>query len=312
MSRVALISILGLIILSEHVHAQTFSYAYFNQQDSTYYSSLLILPQKDSIKGLVVRDYTSLPDTTTWKPNGFAQKCLHSGYAYLITNSSNYFPELCYSDTVLHRIDTMVHHALSAHSIPKQNVFVGGISASGTRAFKYAGFCEKGMSHFDIKIAGIFGVDPPLDLVRFYQAVHHSDSFMAGMAEEAVLKDRVFEEKMGNPKDDWIKYYETSVFTHQHFTGGNAHDYLRIPIILFHEPDLDWWWQERGARYSDINSIDIDRFYDYLTDLGKSNMEVVATSEKGYDKHGNRKCHSWSIIDEEYLIEWILKHSQFD
>lgn len=267
------------------------------------------MPQNDSVIGLVVRDYTHLPDTSNWKVNGFAQSCLDNGFGYLITNSSNYFPELCYTDTVLHRMDTMIHDAVRQHAIPVQNIFMGGISASGTRAFKYAAFCEQGKSSFNINIAGLFGVDPPLDLVRFYNSVHASDSFKYGMAEEAELMKDVFKEKMGNPKDDWIQFYSTSVYTSQHFTGGNAEYFMDVPIILFHEPDLTWWWEERGARLNDINSIDIVGFHDYLKSVGKENIEVITTTGKGFDRNGNRKCHSWTIVDEAYLMSWILKHS---
>lgn len=240
MRRIGLLSLVICYFIPSYVFAQKSVFKYFNNQDSTYNCSLILLPKTDSIQGLVVRDYSSLPDTSIWKPYGFTEKCLDAGYAYLITPSSNYFPELCYTDTVLHRIDSMIHHALTHYQIPKQNVFIGGISASGTRAFKYAEFVSKGKSSFDIQIAGVFGVDPPLDLVRFYNSVHYSDSLKAGMAEEAILMKKVFSEKMGNPSDNWIQFYETAVYTSQHFTGGNASYYMDVPIILFHEPDLDW------------------------------------------------------------------------
>ncbi|MFT5513002.1 MAG: hypothetical protein ACI8SE_001402, partial [Bacteroidia bacterium] len=147
---------------------------------------------------------------------------------------------------------------------------------------------------------------------RFYNSVHNADSLTGGMAAEAELMREVFKDKMGDPKNNWIQFYETSVFTFTHFVGGNASYYMDVPILLFHEPDLEWWWNERGARYSDINSIDIDRFQRYLVKNGKDDITVVKTSGKGFDKYGNRKCHSWSIINEDQWIDWILKYSQLD
>jgi hypothetical protein len=40
--------------------------------------------------------------------------------------------------------------------------------------------------------------------------------------------------------------------------------------------------------------------------LEHQDIELIETSGKGFDRAGNRHCHSWTIVDEEYLINWIL------
>ena len=86
-----------------------------------------------------------------------------------------------------------------------------------------------------------------------------------------------------------------------------THSETVVSTLLFHEPDIDWWLAERGCSYHDINSIDIAGMYNWLLQNGHSDIELITTTNKGFDRNGNRKCHSWSIVDEEYLIDWIIK-----
>ena len=81
---------------------------------------------------------------------------------------------------------------------------------------------------------------------------------------------------------------------------------LNTAIIFFHEPDMEWWIKERGATYYDINSFDIAGIYNFLLLHGHKDIELIATTGKGFDRNGLRNCHSWTIVDEDYLINWII------
>jgi hypothetical protein len=44
--------------------------------------------------------------------------------------------------------------------------------------------------------------------------------------------------------------------------------------------------------------------------LKKSNfkqVEYISTENKGYRANGDRHPHSWSIVDKDKLVEWILE-----
>jgi hypothetical protein len=233
---------------------------------------------------------------------------LKQGLAIVYTVSSKFKPELYYNDSGLYILDSLIHEVVQKHSIPKDNIFIGGISASGTRALKYAQFCEKGQSNFGLKVNGVFSVDSPLDYERFYlSALRHKHLFRAGMLSEAEMMIRVFPEKLGGTPDTaLVNYQSASVFSASDFTGGNAINLMNTATIFFHEPDIDWWTQERGATYYDINSYDIAGLYNFMLFNEHKDVELITTSGKGFDKNGNRKCHSWTIVDEEYLIKWII------
>lgn len=300
-----------IIITTSSIYAHNFEYNYYNPSDSSYNCSLIILPNQKEIKGLVVRDYSKLPkyeakNTSHYKWRDLA---LDNGLAILYTVTSNYFPELYYDDSGLILLDNMINEAINNHNIPKQNIFIGGISSSGTRALKYAQYCERNKSKYGIKVNSVFSVDSPLDYERFYNsAKKHKKYFKDGMLWEANIMPGKFEEKFGKaPAYNDTLYRSRSVFSHLDSEGGNAKYLLNTSVIFFHEPDIDWWIRERGATFYDINSYDIAAISNHLKYLGHKDLELVTTTGKGFDKKGNRKCHSWTIVDENYLIDWILK-----
>lgn len=292
-------------------YSYSYKYNYYNPSDSTYNCSLLIFPSSKVIKGVVVRDYSSLPKYSgrNNSPYKWGELALESGLAVLYTVTSNYFPELYYDDSGLKLLDSIINTVITKHNIPKQNIFIGGISSSGTRALKYAQFCENNKSKFGIKVNSVFSVDSPLDFERFYNsAKNHKKYFKDGMLWEANMMPGKFEEKFGRaPSFNDSLYRESSVFSHLDEDGGNAKYLMNTSLIFYHEPDIDWWLRERGSSYYDINSYDIAGIYNHLKYLGHNDIELVTTTGKGFDKKGNRKCHSWTIVDEEYLIKWLVK-----
>ena len=291
---------------------QEYNYIYKNKEDSTYNCYLAITPpQGIDIKGLLVRDYSSLPALPSHKPYPFKwrEQALENGLVVLYTVTSNYFPELYYQDNAPVLLDEMIQDVIKTYKIPEQNIFIGGISASGTRALRYAQFCNMGKSKYDIHINGVFSVDSPLDLERFYRSVHtHKDHFKDGMLWEAKLMKTVFAEQFIDSPDHIPDVYrKSSVFSYTNPKESNAKWLMNTSVLFFHEPDIEWWIEERGATYFDINSYDIAGLYNYLKLVKHKDTELVTTTGKGFDRKGNRNCHSWTIVDEEYLIDWIIK-----
>lgn len=175
-----------IIGVSCSVCGQPFEYVYKNPNDSTFNCYLKIFPETDSIKGLIVRDYSNLPNASKGSPYQLVPLASKAGLMTLITNTSSQFPELFTSYTTIKLLDNMVQEVIKEHKIPKNNIFIGGISSSGTRALRYAQYCAQGKSN--IKIRGVFSVDSPLDLERFYySAYYHKKNFKDGMLWEANL-----------------------------------------------------------------------------------------------------------------------------
>ncbi len=300
----------ALMLLSIHAFGQEYAYVYKNPADSSVNCYLKVMPVGSEIRGIIVRDYSSLPDMKAKPRFKFAELAAEKGYIVLYTVSSTYFPEMYYNDSCIWLLDEMIEEVIKIHQVPRQNLFIGGISASGTRALRFAQYCEQEKSKYGHKVKGVFSVDSPLDLERFYYSAHnHKQHFKAGMLWEADLMSRVFPEKLGTPAEKPDAYLKASVFSHRDISGGNAGLLKQVSVILFHEPDLDWWMDERGCSYYDFNSFDIAAFVIKLRDLGHQDVTLITTSGKGYDSEGKRNCHSWSIVDEPYLINWIVSRT---
>ena len=303
-----LLTIIGLLIISYSLTAQTYEYVYRNNQDSSANCYLKVIPDTSELVGLIVRDFSSLPDTSKESRSEFHVLAAKNGLMTIFTVTSKRFPELYYFDKEPALLDEIIHEVITKHNIPDTNIFIGGISASGTRALRFAQYCNQGKSKFNTKIRGVFAVDSPLDLERFYNSsFEHRKYFKKGMLWEADLILNKFPEFIGTPQENIDTYRKSSVFSHTDTTIGNANYFLNTSILLFHEPDIDWWLHERGATYFDINSFDISAFVNKQISNGNNDIELITTTQKGYDRNGERNCHSWTIVDEDYLIEWIVK-----
>ena len=296
-----------LLFIGNCAMGQHFEYVYKNPADSSSNCYVKIWPKTDSIKGLIIRDYSNLPDVSQASPYRLLALASEAGMMTLITNSSKQFPELFTSDSTLKKLDEMVQEVVKQHQIPGNNIFIGGISASGTRALRYAQYCAEGKS--TIKIRGVFVVDSPLDLERFYNsAYYHKQNFSGGMLWEANVMVPLFDSLFGGgPQEQLEAYRSSSVFSHTDSLGGNAPSLQNTDILIFHEPDIDWWIRERGCSYYDINSYDLVAFTVLLKKLGNQNVDLITTTGKGFDSKGNRKPHSWTIVDEDHLMSWILQ-----
>ncbi len=299
--------LLLVILLSPPSMAHTQVYVYRDAADSTRNCYLKVIPDGE-VKGLVVRDYSSLPDTAKASPFQFTDLMVERGWLVLYTVTTTSFPDLGYHDTSMALLDEMIHEVLEEHDIDRRHIVIGGISSSGTRALRFAQWCEQGKSTHGHRIAAVFAVDPPLDLERFYRS---SERIMARGVErsarwEAELMLRTLPQHLGGPPDRVPDaYVEASVYSRGAPMGGNARWYVDVPIRLYHEPDIDWWLNERAADYYDFNSIDIAGFVQQVRDLGGSRIELISTSGKGFGPDGQRKPHSWTIVDETELVSWI-------
>jgi hypothetical protein len=52
----------------------------------------------------------------------------------------------------------------------------------------------------------------------------------------------------------------------------------------------------------------LEQLYLLLSDKTKNKkIELIKTENKGYRNDGNRHPHSWSIVEVDDLLRWILK-----
>ncbi len=190
------------------------------------------------------------------------------------------------------------------HKLIDQKFYVGGFSIGGSCAIKYA-------ENAAIKPTAVFAIDPPLDFERFYNSakrdVRLSKNNQANQ-ENVYMIDRLEKETGGTPATKLSEYYNISPYSFSDTTQRAIKKLIEVPLRIYTEPDLNWWLKERGLDFTSMNAAECSAMINEINRLGNRNAELITTQNKGYRKPDNRRhSHSWSIVDNDKLIKWLLQ-----
>lgn len=195
------------------------------------------------------------------------------------------------------------------HHVPMDKVFMGGLSNGGVIALSYAEMCVKDSNLTYVIPCGVFGLDVPLDKAHLYEYCvreverNHSE---VGVAEAKWLMSYFEDEYGGSPNEMPMKYAQGSVFSYGHPSGGNALYLKDMPIRMYTDLDVDWLLNERHRDLYDWNGTDIVAMINVLKMMGNKDANVVISMGKGVRLNGIRHPHSWSIMDSEDCLNWML------
>lgn len=200
--------------------------------------------------------------------------------------------------------DKILKDATSKLKLINQNFYVGGFSIGGSCAIKYA-------SKMVSKPTAVFAIDPPLDFERFYNSakrdIRLSKDNKANQ-ENVYMIDRLEKETGGSPKTNLSEYYSLSPYSFSDTTQTAIKKLINLPLRIYTEPDINWWLKERGADLTSMNATECSAMINELNRLGNQNAELIITQNKGNRKPDNKRHpHSWSIVDNDELIKWLLK-----
>lgn len=192
----------------------------------------------------------------------------------------------------------------SKHKLIDQKFYVGGFSIGGSCAIKYA-------ENPTIKPTAVFAIDPPLDFERFYNSakrdVRLSKNNQANQ-ENVYMIERLEKETGGTPTTKLSEYYNISPYSFSDTTQKAIKKLIEVPLRIYTEPDLNWWLNERGLDFTSMNAAECSAMINEINRLGNQNAELITTQNKGYRKPDNRRHpHSWSIVDNDKLIKWLLQ-----
>ena len=200
--------------------------------------------------------------------------------------------------------DRILKDVTSKHKLIDQKFYVGGFSIGGSCALKYA---ENAM----IKPTAIFAIDPPLDFERFYNSAKRDIRLSKdneANQENIYMIERLEKETGGSPTTNLTEYYKLSPYSFSDTNQTAIKKLSNMPLRIYTEPDVDWWLKERNADLTNMNATECSAMINELNRLGNQNAELITTQKKGYRKPDHKRHpHSWSIVDNEELITWLLK-----
>ena len=116
-----------------------------------------------------------------------------------------------------------------------------------------------------------------------------------------------FNTSYGSPDDYPQKYIDASPYSYGANSGGNAKYLTNIAIRMHSDLNLDYLLNQRKRDLYDWNGTDIVAFVNQLKINGNTNAEVIITQNKGIRYDGTKHPHSWSIMDTDETIGWILE-----
>ncbi|MDR6846295.1 alpha/beta hydrolase [Flavobacterium granuli] len=190
------------------------------------------------------------------------------------------------------------------HKLTNLKYYVGGFSIGGSTAIKFAEIAT-------IKPNAIFAIDPPLDLERFYNTAEREIRLSVNKSpdeERVYMIERIGKEMGGSPKVALKNYYKTSPYSFSDTAQTAIKNIIKLPLRIYTEPDVDWWLKEFATDFTGMNASECSAMINELNRLGNTKAELILTQNKGYRKLDNsRHPHSWSIVENNELIEWLLK-----
>jgi hypothetical protein len=193
------------------------------------------------------------------------------------------------------------------HNLSIENVFIGGFSSGGNVSLLISDYLVK--SDHRIQPKGVFVVDAPIDLVGLYKTAEKNIqmNFSQPSVQEATWIKSFFDAEFGNPKSELSIYEKYSPFTLKTKNINNLMGLKNVKLRLYTEPDLVWWQLHRKNNIEDLNAYYLKELHSLLEKKFHNNtIEFIETKNKGYRTNGDRHPHSWSIVDVESLIQWIL------
>jgi hypothetical protein len=219
-----------------------------------------------------------------------------------------------YADkSIIEYLNRILNEIAVKYKLRKEQFAIGGMSSGGTIAVRYAELCHEQPSKFPILPSAVFDVDSPIDLIGLYHSAERDlkkayDGWW--LAESKMITDQ-FTNDLGNINGDLKKYHEASPFSKDVSTGGNESHLKEVAVRTYHDVDINWQIQNRRRSLYETNMLDASEFINRLVLQGNTHAEFLASKIPGRRSNGQRHPHSWNIVDEIDLIQWIKEQLHF-
>ena len=219
----------------------------------------------------------------------------------------NFNQHLWLSDSEKKDLEEIIADVVKQNDINTDNTFIGGFSSGGNVALLLTDHLKSTESSIQPK--GLFITDSPVDLLGLYENAQKNirKNFSEPAVQEANWIVEMFDTEFGIGDTALINYEDKSPYFSKTNSTNNISNLNNVEIRLYSEPDTSWWKQNRQAEYEDMNAYYIEQLANDLGKLyGEEHINYIKTENRGYRANGDRHPHSWAIIDEKDLVNWML------
>ena len=302
-----IICIVLFLTMRKHCYAQTFETIYRDEANREQNFYLARIPAGEIKAWMVILpSYGELPNGVL-SQSTIPAKNFENGIATFILSLKG--AETFYiDDTSQNLLAEIILEISKKYKLTNTKFVLGGFSLGGTAAVKYAEKSLQGPSKM-LKPTMVFAGDPPLDLERFNLSllkVLKRNTPAIGV-KEAVFFRAKLKEYFGPNETNWFKH---SCYAYSDTSNDRIQSLTNIAIRLYSEPDIEWMLLNRHYDYYASNSIDCAALINELQLMGNVNSNFITTTGKGIRANGQRHPHSWSIIDGQELVNWVLNYNK--
>lgn len=278
--------------------------------DSTHYY-IAVAPPSKPIKGVLVL----LPGFGQSAESIFPETKLHNvAYANQILTIALAAGNKIHCDASVEKwLNTVLDDVKNRFRVGSDHFVIGGYSAGGTIAIRYTELCQQKPANFPITPKATFAVDSPLDLVElwhYFDQEIKKDYSPAGVSEAKFIQS-IMRKEIGEPSTSTKNYERLSPFLRSNTKLGNEQFLVRTPLRFYEDSDVAWQLKERRRSFFDMNGPVASELLKRLLLAGNTKVEFMMAKQAGYRSNGMRHPHSWSIVDEVELVQWmqqILQH----
>ena len=79
-----------------------------------------------------------------------------------------------------------------------------------------------------------------------------------------------------------------------------------VAVRTYHDVDINWRLKNRNQSVLYRNYVPSSELINRLMLMGNEEAEFIQTFQTGYRRGDVRHPHSWSIIDAEECVQWLL------
>jgi hypothetical protein len=246
------------------------------------------------------------------RPGEFEAEALRRDVAVLHITTGNPL-DFLFEQSDLDDLAKRTSDVLHSNGLPDAPVFFAGLSLGGTRALRLVEYLVAESGPHGLVPSAVAIVDAPLDAIRLWRAEQRAAAvgFHPAAEDEGRWVTYLLETHLGGrPDEARERYVRYSPYVFGEAQGGNAVHLRNIPLRAYHEPDVDWWIENRRKSYYSMNSLDMAALVNELRLLGNDQASLVSTYQRRAGFSEGSSPHTWSIVDNAELVDWFLKHSR--
>lgn len=296
----------AVFVMSQNTVAQTIKKIILDEQDthSGYY--LVVEPQnKNAASGvlLLLAGFGQIPDATP------PETKLHNvAYAHNIITVFYAGGNKLYADSITQtKLSKVINDIIKRYKVNRNNFVLGGYSAGGMLAMRYVELCYEFPDKFPIQPKGVFTVDSPIDIFTIYEQLEESakNNYSELAVEEAVRAMGYIKNDYGIPRENVSTYAKLTAFSMNKSYSQNEIHLKNCAVRTYHDVDIAWRIKNRNQTVHLSNYEVTAELINRLVLMGNKQAEFMQSFQTGYRSNGQRHPHSWSIVNEVELMQWM-------